>query len=70
MVRRMHVPVTSASGMRVIRSGLVRLNNQLIVRAMSTVLRKGIGSVPRRRVTITNRLHPTPGVFGRAYQVS
>lgn len=56
--------------MRIIRSGLVVLNNELIVRAMSTVLTNAIGPVPRRRVTMMKRLHPTPGVFGRAYEVS
>lgn len=70
IVRRMHMPVTSASGMRVIRSGLVVLNKGLIIRAISTVLGNIMGPIPRRRVTVINRLHPTPGVFGRAYQVS
>lgn len=70
VVSRIHIPVTSASGIRVICSGLVRLKKSLIIGAISTVLRKGIGAVPRRRLTTTARLHPTPGVFGRAYHVS
>lgn len=71
VVRRIHIPVTSASGIRVMRSGLVCLKKSLILRAISTVLGKDIGPIPRRDLVQRRaRLHPTPGVFGRAYHVS